>query len=141
MRPVRGRLGFTLAELMVTLFITGVLSAMALPLSRSMIGQNQLSTASEVLSRDLERARLRALDGNRKITVRRQSDQTYNVDGKDHQLAGEIRFSAVSADSITFSRLGVLADGIQQSFMLVHPEGDSHTVLVRPAGLVEVETQ
>jgi hypothetical protein len=123
---------------MSALVVTGVLSATALPVGRTSVSTYQMNSAIQTMSRDLEQARLKALESNGAVTVRCESDETYSVAGKLRRLPGGVRFSDVSADSVVFGHLGAVKDGVAQTFVLVSKVEEEAELRVRIAGAVEV---
>ncbi len=130
--------GFSLFDLMSALAVTGVLSAAALPVGRSSVSTYQLDSAVQTLSRDLEQARLKALESNTEVVVVRESDDTYAVAGRVRRLPGGVRFSEVSADSVVFAHLGALKAGVAQTIVLVSRASAEAELRVGVAGAVEV---
>ncbi len=136
-RRWRSQRGYSLHDVLMALLATAVLSAMAIPVGRSSVADYQLNSAAELLSRDLERARLKALDANGDVALRRESDGTYSLSGKLQRLPHGVSFSISSADSVVFNRFGAVSDGVATSFVLTMGIR-SRELRIRAAGAVEV---
>lgn len=124
--------------MMTAVVVAGVLSAFAVPLGLSSVTAQRLGAAVEAMSRDVERARLMALERNATVTVRCDSPGTYTAAGKMRRLPEGVHFSDGSADSVVFGRLGAVSDGLAKSFVLASVSGQSAEVVIGPAGSVEV---
>ncbi len=66
---VQNKAGFSLAELMVVIALIGILSAIALPNLLGNLPEKRLKNAARNLYADMQRARLQAVQTNRKISV------------------------------------------------------------------------
>lgn len=109
---------------------------MAVPLGRSGVATYELSAATTTLCRDLERARLKALEANADVGLHRESERSYRISGKTHFLPNRARFSGSSADSVVFNRLGAVSDGVMAIFV-IEAAGRSRGLRVGAAGAVE----
>jgi type IV fimbrial biogenesis protein FimT len=65
---VRRQSGFTLMELMVSITVLGILTALAVPSFTSMINRNRLATQSNELLSAIQYARMEAVRSNAKVT-------------------------------------------------------------------------
>ena len=75
--PVRSRLhGFTLIELMVTIAVLAIISAIAYPSFTSLMNSNRLTAAANDLVGDLQTARSEAIRRNARVTVCASADNT-----------------------------------------------------------------
>jgi type IV fimbrial biogenesis protein FimT len=71
--------GFTLVELMVTVFIAAILFAIAIPSFRQMIANNRLATQANELIGALNYARSEAITRNRGVRLCRAASETATV--------------------------------------------------------------
>ena len=69
MRPDNNNAGFTLVELMVTVAVTGILLAIAVPAFQSTLDKRRLVGAAEQLYADLQYARTEAIKRNVSVFV------------------------------------------------------------------------
>ncbi len=138
-RPSRSRAsesGIALHDVLLALMVTAVLSTMALPVGRSGVATYELSAATTTVCRDLERARLKALEANAEVMVSRESERSYRIAERVQRLPKGARFSSTSADSLVFNRLGAVSDGGVATFVI--ELGDrSRELRVGAAGAVE----
>lgn len=66
----RASLGFSLIELLLTVAVFAILSAMALPVYHDLSEVSRLNSATRDVERELQAARLKAVSTNRRLRVR-----------------------------------------------------------------------
>lgn len=141
--------GFTLLEIMLTVIIIGILSTLAMPSLREIVGMQNLRGAARTLASDLRMAQQDAVAGNRHVTVLFNPDplNTYAFStGNSRSLPKEIALSGTSfsGNAFRFSPLGapVETGGEQQVegyVILSNPEGRAFYIRVSNSGRVTIE--
>ena len=130
MRPMkRHSRGFTLIELMVSIFVLGILTAMAVPSFVSLMNRNRLSSQSNELLAAIQYARIEAIRTNAKVTFCGASTATVSavsgctngtpsywvVLGKSGGVEEQLRVFAVKEPmsvSTTLQQISFTADGL-----------------------------
>jgi type IV fimbrial biogenesis protein FimT len=98
---LRAERGFTLTELMVSVGIVGVLSAMAAPSVSTMIATQQVKTATFDLYATLSYARSEAIKRNSVVTITPRGGNFAN--GYDLNAAGVVLKSELGTPSVTIN--------------------------------------
>jgi prepilin-type N-terminal cleavage/methylation domain-containing protein len=121
--PCRGSDGFTIVELMIGLVIAAIIAGFAVNGSiRSWLDQRGLSTATEQLRGDLQRAKLLAIkrQSNCTLTIDNSTQYTISLSGQVVDLTdfrGNVTISTAPGSQITFTPWGTcsvtIAAGIQ----------------------------
>jgi len=130
--------GYTLVDMAVVLILIGTVLGTTGPLSRRVVARYQLSTAVQTLVADLTQVKIRAIQSNAVVTLRRESNRDYRVAGAPRQLPGMVRFDGGSADSVAYNGLGALSGGSTQRFVLVNAFGETREIRVYASGGHEV---
>ena len=68
--PGRSEHGFTVVEMLMVVSMIGILAAMALPVMRDVTATIKLNEAARMVEREMQDARLKAVNSNRVIRVR-----------------------------------------------------------------------
>ena len=68
--PGRSEHGFTVVEMLMVVSMIGILAAMALPVMRDVTATIKLNEAARMVEREMQDARLKAVNANRVIRVR-----------------------------------------------------------------------
>lgn len=97
-RPVRGQVGFTLVELVVTVAVIAIVAAIAVPSFRDMLLRSRLTSAANEVSAAMQGARIQALRTNGKVEL------CPTTDGATCNGADWSRFIARSTRSNTVLR-------------------------------------
>lgn len=71
--------GFTMIELLVVIFIMGIMAAIAIPSLLSYMPKSRLSGATRTLAGDLMAARMDAVKMNRTVKVEHLGDKLYKI--------------------------------------------------------------
>jgi len=111
------RLGFTLVELLVVLFIFLILAAIALPIVKGLLSDQKVSTTARAITSYFNAAKNRAIADGRFVGVRIERISGDNTDNFNNvasirlrQLVGVPAYSGDAADSkVTF---GTIASGV-----------------------------
>jgi prepilin-type N-terminal cleavage/methylation domain-containing protein len=69
-RGARSERGFTVVEMLMVVAMIGILGAMALPVMKDMTASIKLNEAARMVEREMQDARLKAVNANRVIRVR-----------------------------------------------------------------------
>ncbi|MDA1106964.1 MAG: GspH/FimT family pseudopilin [Proteobacteria bacterium] len=135
MRPDNNNAGFTLVELMVTVAVTGILLAIAVPAFQSTLDKRRLVGAAEQLYADLQYARSEAIKRNTSVYVSftTGADWCYGIDtatcncatANDCQL-DDIE-KVVSASGFRGVSLAETFDGVDTDFDPRHGSADNGT--------------
>lgn len=126
-------------DLVVLLFLIAAVMGTTAPLSRRVVARYQLSTAVQTLVSDLSQTKVRAIQSNTVMTLRRESSRDYRAAGYPRRLPGLVQFDVSSADSVTYNGLGAVSDGAARELVLVNVYGESRRVRVYAAGGHEVQ--
>lgn len=119
--PSRPRSGFTLVELLVVLFIVGLLSAATLPVLIPTLNQRQVQDASRIVQQALINARFAAISTGRPAGVRLLPDPVYNgPDSNDplRPLAYNRIMQLEAADDYSDGQLRVHSPGTSEDEIL-----------------------
>ncbi len=139
MASVRCRRGYTMIDLVVLLLLIAAVMGTTAPLSRRVVANYQLSTAVQTLVSDLSQTKVRAIQSNAVVTLRRESSRDYRAAGYPRRLPGLVHFDASSADSVTYNGLGAVSGGAARQLVLVNAYGESRRVRIYAAGGHEVQ--
>ena len=93
--------GFTLAELMISLVVIGLLMAIMVPNVRSQIPRYQLNGAARQVLRDLMAARMKAISQNTTVKVSFPDTHTYtvcNFDSTQNKCIGTVSTKNIQQD-------------------------------------------
>lgn len=140
MRSLRSERGFTMVEMVVVLLLIGAVLGSTAPLSRRLLANYQLNTATHTLIADLSQAKIHAIQSNSIVPVERDTDRLYRMPGQARKLPGMVRFKAESVKSISYNGLGALtqaSEGIRK-FVLVDAYGRTREIRMYPGGGHEV---
>jgi type IV fimbrial biogenesis protein FimT len=125
----RHRRGFTLIELMVSIFVLGILTAIAVPSFVSLMNRNRLASQSNELLAAIQYARIEAIRTNAKVTFCGAATSTVSavsgctngtrsywvVIGKSGGVEQQLRLFAVKDPmtvSTTLQQISFAADGL-----------------------------
>ncbi len=140
MRPLRCVRGFTMVDMVMVLLFMGVILATTAPLSRRLVADYQLNTATQTLMADISQAKIHAIQSNSIVPLRRNSNRQYRVPRTTRELPGMVRFKAESVDSVAYSGLGTLtqpSEGVRK-FVLINSYGETREIRMYPGGGYEV---
>jgi type IV fimbrial biogenesis protein FimT len=102
---VRGQAGFSLVELMVTVSLAAILTAIALPMFRESLANNRLTSQTNDMVGALTLARSQAITANQRVTFcRTDSEATTACSGS----AGDWQFWLIRTATGTVVRRGAL---------------------------------
>ncbi|MCI5125052.1 MAG: prepilin-type N-terminal cleavage/methylation domain-containing protein [Candidatus Electrothrix sp. AR5] len=107
--------GFSLVELMLVIALLGVLSAISIPVFLRSLPGYRLRNATRNLYVNLQKARLLAVKGNRKVTVRfHEAGGYYYIDNDENGTAGykqwdpgELRADLADYGGVIYGKGGV----------------------------------
>lgn len=134
--PSRFR-GFSLVELMVAISTLAILTAIAIPRSRTVTRDYTVLIAAEQLAGELQRARLDAVRRNQSRTVTFVDSLHYQrLGGNVRALYGGAGFSALPA-TVTFNSMGQTSSG--SGTMTVTFQGASRQVILTATGFASVQ--
>jgi len=124
LRPGRGASGFSMVELLITLVLFGIVTAIAVPSYRGWVDNSNLKGAARMISSDFYDARARAMAENRAYTVTYSPDpaNTYRI-----QAAAANGLNAVD-ETKTFAEYGTVR------MSSVNGGAASVTVTIQPRG-------
>lgn len=142
--------GLTLVEIMITLSILGIVSAIAFPTMMPIIRENRVKSETRKMVDSLKLARMTALKDVAETTVNITNNKLITIkqigsDGKDKVLrTARIEYDAVyitaSPTSITFRSDGTLKDTTATMPDIVVSDGKSeYYISVKLSGLARVE--
>jgi len=146
-KNARFRTGFTIVEIIVAVFIVGILAAITLPRfgGGDLLLKMQLRTAVHQFATDLRYARRLAVTNSQDYTFRFNADKTYDIIQDDTSIGGDfpktipadISISPTSGE-VTFQRLGN-ADAYNSWSMTVADSG--YDIEVIPATGIVITTR
>jgi hypothetical protein len=136
---VRPRKGVTVLEIAMVMTLAGIVLGLVMPKIRTVRDNMSVDSVAYDLARDLGRARMEAIKRNQKLTFTRLADTAYQVgDESPRRLPAGVLFNeGASAESVTFTSMGVVADGTSQ--IKVKSASDSRVVVIRGSGHVSVK--
>jgi type IV fimbrial biogenesis protein FimT len=142
--------GFTLVELMVTVSVVALLTAIAVPTLRSVVENGRIRSATQSLQNGLALARTEAVRLNTQVqfvlsssgwSIQRLSDgvELQSASGRDGSAGVSITPTPADADRITFNTLGrptINPDGSAQLSRLdIESENPSGSSNYRPLAI------
>lgn len=129
-----------MVDLIVVLVLIGVVLGMTAPLTRRIIANYQLNSATQTLLADLSQSRIRAIQSNSIVQVSRLSPRLYQMPGTTRELPVFVRFKSESVSSISYNGLGTLtqaSEGVRK-FVLTNAYGQSREIRMYPGGGYEM---
>ncbi len=99
--------GFSMVELLITLVLLGIITAIAVPYFRGWVDNSNLKGATRIVSSDFYDTRARAMSENRTYTITYRPDpvNTYTISAQ--AVAAPVALSAVN-ETKTFSEFGTV---------------------------------